>query len=54
MTTNSYDDWGNLSLFGGSFELWRHVHDYSHRGADSRGTAHPGGGPHNGGGGKEH
>ena len=34
----------DMYLFGGDFERGRDVHNYSHRGSESRGAAHPGGG----------
>jgi hypothetical protein len=34
----------DLFLFGGGYDRGRDVHDYSHRGAESRAVAHPGGG----------
>jgi hypothetical protein len=34
----------DLVLFGGGYDRGRDVHDYSHRGAESRAVAHPGGG----------
>ena len=38
-----YDD-GGIFLFGGGHDGGREVHEYSHRGFESRGEAHPGGG----------
>ena len=34
----------DLYLFGGGYDRGRDVHDYSHRGSESRAAAHPGGG----------
>jgi hypothetical protein len=36
----------DLFLFGGDYDRGRDVQDYSHRGSESRGAAHPGGGGH--------
>jgi hypothetical protein len=36
-------------VFGGVYERGHDVHDYSHRGAQSRAVAHPGGGARGGG-----
>jgi hypothetical protein len=39
----------DVVFFGGPYyERGRDVHEYSHRGAESRGAAHPGGGGHGG------
>lgn len=40
----------DVYLFGGGYDHGRDVHGYSHRGAVSRGVAHPGGVGHAGGG----
>jgi hypothetical protein len=49
-----YDDGGDMYLFGGDYGRGRDVQAYSHRGAESRGSAHlsgaHGGGGHGGGG----
>jgi len=36
----------DLFLFGGDYDRGHDAHDYSHRGSESRGAAHPGGGGH--------
>ena len=41
----------DVVLFGGGYDRGRDVHDYSHRGSESRAVAHPGGG--GGGGGRK-
>jgi hypothetical protein len=45
-----YSDSQDMYLFGGGFETWANVHDYSRRGFESRGAAQLGGGAHPGGG----
>jgi len=42
----------DTGFFGYSYDRGRDVHDYSHRGAVSRGVVHGGGGVARGGGGK--
>ena len=34
----------DVFLFGGGYDRGRDVHNYSHRGSESRGAAHPSGG----------
>jgi len=34
----------DVYLFGGGYDRGREVHDYSHRGSESRAVAHPAGG----------
>jgi len=41
----------DVYLFGGGYDRGRDVHDYSHRGSESRAAAHPVGGGRGGGGG---
>jgi hypothetical protein len=36
----------DVYLFGGGYDRGRDVHDYSHRGSESRAVAHPAGGGH--------
>ena len=38
----------NVYFWGGGYERGHDVHAYSHRGFESRGVAHPGGGGHGG------
>jgi hypothetical protein len=38
------NDYGEGYLFGGGYDRGRDVHNYSHRGFESRGAAHSGGG----------
>ena len=40
----------DVYFFGGGYDRGRDVHDYSHRGSESRAVAHPGGGGRGGGG----
>jgi len=42
--SNGYYDDGDGYLFGGGYDHRRDVHNYSHRGFESRGAAHSGGG----------
>lgn len=38
----------DVFFWGGGYERGRDVRDYGHRGFESRGSAHPGGGGHDG------